>query len=353
MPKICYIPKRLGPDKLVIVRQANAIIEEYQRRGYQLSLRQLYYQFIARDLFPKSWADPQTGSTNNMKSYKKLQDIISDARLAGLVDWEAIVDLTRQVKSVSTWASPPDIIDSCVHSFKTDKWEDQDYAPEVWVEKDAMVGVVLPVCREMEIPFLSCRGYTSASEVWGSARRLFEKLKAGKRPIVFHLGDHDPSGIDMTRDIQDRFNSFTDMDWMREVMKDSRARVRDIRADMKKRTGAEGIEVRRLALNMPQVKQYDPPPNPAKTTDARYKGYEEAHGDQSWELDALDPAVIGDLIRAAVESVTDRVKWKVAVKEQEHQRSQLRDVREGWDKVSEAAGMFRRGYTIKEDGWES
>jgi hypothetical protein len=273
MAKIKYIEKRFNNSSLALISAANTIIEEYNAQGFQLTLRQLYYQFVSRDIIP-----------NTEKSYKNLGNVISDARLAGLIDWLAIVDRTRGLKGNSHWDSPRDIVETCASQFKLDLWEDQEERVEVWIEKDALIGVIERPCRDLDVPYFSCRGYTSQSEMWIASQRLAGYREAGQRTIIIHLGDHDPSGIDMSRDIEDRLSIFTH--------------------------GNAPDEFRRIALNMPQVKKYNPPPNPAKLTDSRCQGYMGKFGSKSWELDALEPKVLEALIRKNVEEFIDMDKWK-------------------------------------------
>ena len=294
MPKIAYRAKRFSPDRQDKIDKANVIIAEYAAQGYELTLRQLYYQFVSRDFI-----------ANNQREYKNLGDIINDARLAGLIDWEAIVDRTRNLQSLAHWNSPASIIDACASQYRIDKWADQPYRVECWIEKDALIGVIENVCKELDIAYFSCRGYTSQSEMWSAAMRLQRYRKGRKKPLVLHLGDHDPSGKDMTRDITDRLSEFS-----------------------------EGtIEVRRLALNMSQITQYHPPPNPAKITDSRAAGYIAEFGGESWELDALEPAVIATLIRDAVFTVRDVDKWVAQQLEEDTQKAQLEKVSNQWKNI--------------------
>ena len=294
MPKIAYRAKRFSPDRQDKIDKANVIIAEYAAQGYELTLRQLYYQFVSRDFI-----------ANNQREYKNLGDIINDARLAGLIDWEAIVDRTRNLQSLAHWNSPASIIDACASQYRIDKWADQPYRVECWIEKDALIGVIENVCKELDIAYFSCRGYTSQSEMWSAAMRLQRYRKGRQKPLVLHLGDHDPSGKDMTRDITDRLSEFS-----------------------------EGtIEVRRLALNMSQITQYHPPPNPAKITDSRAAGYIAEFGGDSWELDALEPAVIATLIRDAVFTVRDVDKWVAQQLEEDTQKAQLEKVSNQWKNI--------------------
>src|SRR5258707_4874441 len=199
MPLIKYRNFRFSGATLAMIAKANEIVEEYRGQGFDLTLRQLYYRFVSRDLIK-----------NTQKEYKRLGGIVNDARLAGLIDWNSIVDRTRSLRALPHWDSPSEIVESCAAQFNVDRWEGQPYRPEVWIEKDALVGVFERVCRELDVPLLSCRGYTSQSEMWGASQRMLAHSRnrngrrTGQTPIVFHFGDHDPSGKDMSRDIVDR-----------------------------------------------------------------------------------------------------------------------------------------------------
>lgn len=298
MPKIAYKDINFGPDRLEMIRKANEIIDEYTAQGYDLTLRQLYYQFVSRDFIK-----------NKQSEYKRLGDIVNDARLAGLIDWDHITDRTRNLRSLSHWSSPKGIIKSAADSFHIDMWKNQNHRVEVWIEKDALVGVIEGVCTELDLPHFSCRGYTSQSEMWAAAQRLRSYDRKGQTPVVLHLGDHDPSGIDMSRDIQDRIELFAQ--------------------------GRFRLEFKRLALNMDQVEEYEPPPNPAKTTDSRYAGYIELHGEESWELDALEPRVISDLIQENVDEYRDLEQWEVDVERETEMKEGLTAAAERWEEVTQ------------------
>lgn len=293
--KPCYREKRFSADRQEKINKANEIIEEYKRQGYELTLRQLYYQFVSRDIIP-----------NNQREYKNLGDVINDARLAGLVDWYAIVDRTRNLRRRPNWDSPQSIIDACASQYHRDLWQGQPNRVEVWIEKDALVGIIEGTCEALDVPYFSCRGYTSQSEMWVAAMRLKGYRQASQRPVVLHFGDHDPSGIDMSRDIQERLEEFSGGD----------------------------VEFRRMALNKDQVDKYNPPPNPAKLTDSRCEGYIEKHGSESWELDALEPSVITGLIRGEIESLTDPdiLRHRRAVEESE--RNKLGAVARNWETLT-------------------
>ena len=289
MTKTAYVSKTFRASTLNLIDLTNSIIEEYKAEGYDLTLRQLYYQFVSRDII-----------ANKQTEYKRLGSIINDARLAGLIDWEVIVDRTRSYESLSHWSSPASILYSAAKSYAIDTRINQSDYIEVWVEKDALVGVVESACDPLDVGYLSCRGYVSQSEMWRAAMRLREKERT-QRTYIIHLGDHDPSGIDMSRDIQDRLRVFR----------------------------SQAI-VERIALNIDQVREYVPPPNPAKTTDSRYASYIENYGEESWELDAIDPRVLKELIVDAVESHTDQRDRKELVRKQECDRKQIMQLATNW-----------------------
>lgn len=264
MSKVQYKEINFQAKSLELIEKVNSIIEEYQAQGYELTLRQVYYQLVARGYIP-----------NNERSYKNLGELINNGRLAGLIDWYAIVDRTRNLRNNSHWSNPSSVIYSAMYSYMLDRWANQPNYVEVWVEKDALIGIVSQICRKLDVPHFSCRGYTSQSEMWAAAQRFIAQDHRESRTII-HLGDHDPSGIDMSRDIQERLDMF----------------------------GAD-VTVKRVALTMEQIERFNPPPNPTKLTDARASGYIMEYGHECWELDALEPRVITELIENEVTALVD------------------------------------------------
>jgi len=301
MPKIEYVPKTFRKSSLAIIEVANEIVADYAAQGLSLTLRQLYYRFVAGDMI-----------ANTQREYKRLGSIINDARLAGLLDWNAIEDRGRNLNSVSYWGDPADIIQSAASSYREDRWADQDCRVEVWVEKQALEAVIDDAAREYDVPSFACKGYTSQSEMWRASLRFADYARRNQTPIVIHLGDHDPSGIDMTRDIQERLAMF-----------------------------GVPMEVNRIALNMDQIEEYSPPPNPAKLSDSRAEGYIAEFGSDSWELDALEPATLKSLIQDTILSYCDKALFDNATERQESNRQSLLAVSDNWADVSEEYGEER------------
>lgn len=327
-----YIFKNFRADTLAIIALVNQIVETYIRDGLDLTLRQLYYVFIAEDLFPDTWIDATynrrnglaPNTKNTLKNYKRLVATVADARLAGLVDWDAITDRTRNLTSWRSETSPGAAIRHAALYYRLNPWTEQEYRPEVWVEKEALAGVAESAVSPLHVPYMACRGNMSLSEIHEAGMRLKRYAENGQQPVVIYLGDHDPSGIDMSRDVLDRLSLFMGGQ-------------------------AHKLSVDRIALNFDQVQQYNPPANPAKPTDSRYKAYAAQYGEESWELDALKPAVLRDLIRASVESYMDRGMFEATRARQEEERKLLTAAGEHWNDV--AAHLMSGGH-VEDVDWE-
>ena len=224
---------RSRTNRGLLVR-AIEVIDEYAAQGYRLTLRQLYYQLVARDIIP-----------NQYLWYKRLGEVVSNGRLAGFVDWDAIVDRGRTPVKPQDWSDPAELLEAAARGFRVNRWLGQGHHVEVWCEKDALSSVIEPVCARYHVHFLANRGYSSSTAMYDSSKRFQEALDQGQQPVVIYLGDHDPSGLDMSRDVWDRLDLMTYQ---------------------------AGVEVVRLALNIDQVDFFQPPPNPTKLKDSRAPG---------------------------------------------------------------------------------
>ena len=135
----------------------------------------------------------------------------------------------------------------------------------------------------------------------------FRKTSLFLVEVINQIGDHDPSGIDMSRDIQERLNNLF---------------------------GAE-VELKRIALNMKQIEAYNPPPNPAKLTDTRCQKYISLYGRQSWELDALEPSVLNQLITYNVLQFRDESLFQKSCRLEAQYKSELKVINDNYNKVVE------------------
>lgn len=282
--KQAYKSFNFRADTLEMIKKANAVIADYQRAGLRLTCRQLYYQFVSRN-----WL------TNTEKSYKRLLGIVSDGRLAGLIDWNAIEDRGRVPQAKAEFAGLQELTEAALRSYRLPRWEGQENYVELWVEKQALAGVLWPLAAEFHVTLMVNKGYSSQSAMYDSAQRFLEH--GDRQPVLLYLGDHDPSGEDMVRDIRDRLVMF----------------------------GVDSIDVRKVALTMEQIEEHNPPPNPAKMSDSRAAAYVEKHGEHSWEVDALPPDVLAKLIRDAFEELHDADLMVEVVEREDADKERLRE----------------------------
>jgi hypothetical protein len=320
--KIEYSRINFSSSSLEIIDRATNILEEYAIRKIIVTLRQLYYQFVARDLIE-----------NKQTEYKRIGKIINDARLAGMIDWDHLQDRTRNLIKLPHWSDPGGVIESAADSYQRDLWDGQEKHVEVWIEKDALLGVIEGVCEELDVPFFSCRGYTSQSEMWSASQRLLQHIRSGKKVHIIHLGDHDPSGRDMTRDIRARLSDFANHHLTEDYAQAKGNGRKALGNTIDTYLALRAIEIHRIALNMDQVVQYNPPPNPAKITDSRAAAYIAEFGAESWELDALNPDMLVGLVRDNILRHMNVGLWEEQRDRQEEERSVLSRTSENWAEV--------------------
>lgn len=285
-----------------LLDEARTIAENYRNQGYDLTLRQLYYQLVAAAVIP-----------NADESYKRLGDTLGDARLAGEFDMDLLVDRGRNARPSKQHECKLDVdvalgeaghyLQALPHwSITVDRWFGQQNYVSVWVEKEALAGVFEKPCDDLGVGFFACKGYPSHSALWQWLQKLEEAYQISKDPVtddegndldvlpideavVLYFGDHDPDGWQIPRSAEETVNTL--------------ARVHGL--------DIPPIRFGRVALLMSQIKKYNPPPFPAKTTSSRYAGYFAEHGiKDAWELDALSPRVLDALIRTNVANYWDK-----------------------------------------------
>lgn len=272
-----YKDVAISPARFELIGQIRAIVEEYGRQGMNIMVRQVYYQFVARGLLPSSKG-----------TYNRIQTALADGRMAGLVPWSMIVDRGRSLRGLRTQESPAQALKHMRAAYLRDLWADQQWRPEVWVEKMSLESVIGDICNPLRVDYYATKGYDSISQQWAAGQRMAQYVQRGQRPIVFYLGDHDPSGLDMPRVVAERLQLFTGVP----------------------------VIVQRIALTKAQIEQYDPPPFDVKTGDSRAADYSIEHGDTAWELDALDPAVLKRLISDNVAQIRDEAEWTKSLSEE-------------------------------------
>lgn len=169
-----------------LIEAINEIIAAEEANGLSMSVRQIHYQLVNRPDYE-----------NTAENVNSLGNLISNARMAGLISWTAIEDRTRPFYDQAYTEHPRDVFKGLDEGFKLNKWREQDFMPEVWVEKESQIDVIGQICNILEVPFYACKGYNSQSMAWRAGRRMQRYARRGQRPIIFHLGDLDPSGWDI------------------------------------------------------------------------------------------------------------------------------------------------------------
>lgn len=258
------------------VREVNRILGEYTMA---LTLRQVYYRLVAGVLIP-----------NTRSAYNSLSSQLVTAREQGQVDEARFIDRSRRIDD-NCFDTPENFLQACRYTLKVNFvrrfWTSQPTYIEVWVEKDALSQVLLGAVKDLNTIVAPSRGYSSYSYLRDASHRIDSQNK--DRAIILHFADHDPSGIDMSRDLGDRLSRYSSTE----------------------------IEVKRIALTFDQVQEYRLIPNPTKMADPRSDGYTNLYGDECWELDAIEPDKLMRITEEAVSSeVEDWGAWE-ELKEQE------------------------------------
>lgn len=251
------------------LKDIKLVLNSFKTMGIRLTLRQLFYQLVSRNII-----------ANTQREYKNLGNLLSKARLAGFIDWDIIEDRVRQAERPPHWDSIQDLAEAAGEQFRLDRWKEQEFHVELWCEKDALSSVLEPICNAHHVTFMVNRGYSSTSAMYESSKRI-SKESDGRAAIILYLGDFDPSGEDMVRDVRERLELFR----------------------------VDNLEVQKLALTPEQVKSYNLPPNPLKRdavgalTDSRGRGFQAEHGNSSYEVDALPPDVLQELVKRSIRAL--------------------------------------------------
>lgn len=299
-------------DTMILLHHIVSIVHEYEAQGLTLTLRQLYYQLVSKDLI-----------ANEEKQYKRVGNIVSRARRGGLLDWDSLEDRVRRPQDVMEFRDLHHLLRAAFNSYRLARHEGQERYVELWVEKDALAGVLAPIAHEYHITLMVNRGYSSTSAMKSAGDRIRNRCSRMEvsNCTILYLGDLDPSGEDMLRDVQERLDEYTNMGILLERVGGKLTAESDAAREVRKGNYID-VTVEKLALTMDQVDEHNPPPNPAKTTDSRFDKFSEKFGDESWEVDALPPAVLRDIITERLEELIDMDKIE-NIKDREERDKEL------------------------------
>jgi hypothetical protein len=309
-----------GPLKIKLTRKDNAsaaqywegrkeavaeailrITLAYARQGYTLSLRQLYYQLVTGNVI-----------INDDALYRKISSIKDDLVYSGALDWSFIEDRTRKPWLSYAVTGIENSLEDTIDQYKLNRQKGQPVTLEIWSEKDAISGILRRVTSKYHVRLNVNKGYGSSSSFYSAYQRAVESLNEGRPFYIGYFGDHDPSGLDMIRDIKERI---------------------DFMLNNGTQLNATGIEcfyqgffkVVPIGLTMKQIKKYGPPENPAKLDDPRADKYVQTYGPVSWEVDALKPPVIVEIAETWVLKYLEESLYQKMLRKEERHKKALRE----------------------------
>lgn len=281
--------------KALVIERIIEIVNYYSGLGYRLTLRQLHYQFVSRN-----WI------INHDTAYKKLGKVLDDCRYGGFIDWDAIEDRGRVPYLPYYVNDIPDALQDVVDTYRLDRQDEQDNHVEVWTEKDALSGIMKRVTSKYGVRLVVNKGYTSSSAIYGAYERFSRIQNAGNKVTILYFGDHDPSGLDMIRDIRERLEfMFTHGEKLYKDM---------------------NFEVIPIGLTMKQVKKYKCPPNPTKLTDSRSPEYIKQFGKLCWEVDALNPEILTEVVETNIIEQIDMKLYDKVLKQERKDIAKLKQL---------------------------
>jgi len=281
--KIAYRPMKLSNKNLEKLGMIASIIDRYEREGYRMTVRQVYYQLVGRDLIP-----------NNLQEYKKVGHLLVEGRMGGVIDWNTIEDRIRIPNIPYSADNIPDALGDVLAQYRLNRQLGQEKDIMVLVEKDALSGVLKKVTYKWHVPLLVNRGYSSQSAL----HNLYKQVTRSGNPVdIVYVGDHDPSGKDMPRDIESRLLEFG--------------------------MPSEMLNIETVALNWDQIEKYDLPENPAKLSDPRAKQYIAEFGNDSWELDAIDVKELHRIVDEAIASRVDMAQFEYMMSREKMDKRRL------------------------------
>jgi hypothetical protein len=277
-----------------LIDTAIEVLEEQ----HPMTIRQLFYQLVSHGVLQ-----------NDLASYRLVSRIMTKAREDGRVNYDFIVDRSRPLYEKNVFEDAAHYAETVKKSYRKGYWYTQPYHVEVWCEKDATIGTFEEVVKdELGVAIRVGRGFQSTTKMHDIA----DAFRSIEKPIrVFYLGDHDPSGADIERDLISR---------MLHHMGDD---IGD-------------FEVERLAIFRSDIKAFRLPPLKIKDSDSRASSFRRTHGTQCVELDALPPDELRRRLRVAIEGLIDTDLWNRAIAVEKVELASIRATADMWPKFGEA-----------------
>lgn len=270
-----------------LLEHVKDIVDEYADKNLELTCRQVHYQLVSRNL-----------TKNTDANYKALTKLLTRARMAGMIDWNAIVDRNRESILPYYKDNIATALREAAQFYRRDRMLYQECYIEVMIEKMAIIEIVEQVTNKYSIRLTGDKGFCSNTVLYDIANRMKDAKKKGKICYILYIGDHDPSGLTMDECIKNALE------------------------DMK----ANGVSFRRVALTQEQVEKYNLPPNNIKDGDKNSDEYREKHGSLSWECDALPPEILQEVLEDEILSIIDYNTYMFMLKREEEDKEKLRQM---------------------------
>ncbi len=263
-------PRRSRAD---ILRIQGAVCDALNA-DWPMTVRQLFYRLVGMGVIDKTEAEYKTTVVR----------LLGEMRRSGSVPFKMIADNTRWMRKPSTHSSLGGFLKRSAETYRRAVWDNQDAYVECWLEKDALAGVLVDVTAPWDVPLMVTRGYASLSYLHSAAEAIAAK---GKPAFLYYFGDHDPSGLDITRAVEEGLREFAPK--------------------------AE-ITFERVAVTPGQIESLGLMTRPTKTSDSRSKGFEGG----SVEVDAIPPAQLRKLVEACITRHIDPDAYAGWIPEKSH-----------------------------------
>jgi hypothetical protein len=278
----------MAKASLDLIEKMSVIAEEAQ----PITGRGVGYKLFTAGLIPSM-------ATSDMARVYRL---LKEARERGLIPWDWIVDETRALEKVSTWGDPEEYVEAVSRSYRRDFWKLQPVRVEVWSEKGTIRGVLDPVLDRYGVGFRVMHGFSGATTVHDVAED-----DDGRDLIVLYVGDYDPSGLCMSEhDLPNRLEKYD----------------------------GDHVVLNRIALCREHLTGLPSFPASNKKKDPRYRWFVDNYGTRCWELDALDPNDLRDIVREAIEVEIEPEAWARCATVEKAERESLRMVLDSWGDAS-------------------
>ena len=264
------------------------LIFAWAEEHHPVTVRQLFYRLSTLESVPK-----------DDSGYNSVQRVCANMRRDGELPYAWIADNTRWVRRARTFHSLEDALRTTAITYRRTLWESQPCRVEIWLEKDALAGVIMDIIETWDVPLMVVKGYPSLSFLHTAAEEIQKATENAKKTQIFYFGDYDPSGKDIPR---------------------------VIKRDIHKMAPRADFEVKEVAVTEQQITDWDLPSRTTKKTDSRSKNF----SGKSVELDAISPADLRQLVEESIASLADPYELEMTKKIEKAERESIFHIIDGY-----------------------